>query len=282
MKLATYTVHQGAVKKHNLLELSAVYAPGLPGARIKSKLAADGATLSLKDGKVVDKQGNCLMSTNIKDFKPTDILRFNLSFDGDIEKVGEVEGDNMTLEELQNAYNALQAEKNTLQATLDGVNVALESEKARVLAVTAERDEVQTREKAAVKIFAQSEVDKVDLTNKLAASGAKVTELQAEVATKETVVKEYRTHLEERCSKLSIAVNGASHNPDIFTKEIAALSNADLKVKIEGMEKQLAQLIPTGRKTVVKDGVVTELNDNEEDRIEDKMPVNYDLHKIGK
>ena len=98
MKQCTYTVHQGWFRDRNLLELSGVYAPAMPGMQIDA-----GAQMSLKDTEAgkgffsVGKDGEAkptgkaMVSRNIKDFQKDDLLRFNHAGDGVIELIGRVE-----------------------------------------------------------------------------------------------------------------------------------------------------------------------------------------------
>ena len=280
MKLATYTVHQGAVKKRNLIELSAVYAAGLPGARIRGDLSIpDSTNLSIKDGKLVNGNDVCIMSTNIKDFKPTDILRFNLRFDGSIERVCEVVGEGeMTIKELQDALNAMTAEKNTLQAQVDGIKVSLEEVKGQLQTAQTTLAQKENEAKTLTGILGQSEHDKADLQIKLADAEGQITQLQADLEAQKKVAEKYVTSLKDQCRKLSVAINGAAHNDELFDKEIAALSVDDLVKKSDLMQIQLAQMIPVGRKTQQAGGLV----DRGHDLPEDNQPVDPALYKFGK
>jgi hypothetical protein len=120
-----------------------------------------------------------------------------------------------------------------------------------------------------------SEADKVDLRQGLDDAERKIEQLEAVLQAKTAIADTYVNDLKERCSKLSIQINGMNHNPEIFNKEIDALSVEDLKLKIDGLEKQLAQSIPVGRQTETKTMVIKEqLNQGSVD--------NPALHKFKK
>ena len=153
MKQATYVIHPGIVQDRNLLELSAVYYPALPGARIES-----GDFVIGKDrvAKIIDKDDRAICSANIKDFQPGDILRFNYAFSGSIEKVGsefpkEKPNDdlkrlaknlslsekdkvelNLKIEKVTKKNMDLEAENKSLKTTVDGYVLDLRNECRRL------------------------------------------------------------------------------------------------------------------------------------------------------
>ena len=137
MKQATYVIHPGIVQDRNLLELSAVYCPALPGARIES-----GDFVIGKDrvAKIVDKDDRAICSANIKDFQPGDILRFNYAFSGSIEKVGSEfpkEKPNEDLEKLTRNLSLSEADK-------AGLNLKIEKVNKEILELRAENKSLKT------------------------------------------------------------------------------------------------------------------------------------------
>jgi chromosome segregation ATPase len=116
-------------------------------------------------------------------------------------------------------------------------------------------------------------MEKQDLTQKLERTIQEIEELKVQLDENKTIADSYVRDLKAQCSKLSIQINGMNHNPEIFDKEIANLSVEDLKLKIDGLEKQLAQSIPIGKQTETKTMVVKErLNEGSND--------NPELHKF--
>jgi hypothetical protein len=158
IKTATYTVHQGKVKSRNLIELSGVYAGAMPGKRVQGEFSIpDNSTLKVTGGKLVDEKGTIFASTNIKDFKPDDILRFNYAFDGSIEKVGE----NMTAKEQQELVRNLslsEQDKVTLSNQLEVANkkiqkLEVEKQGFKEIADAYRKDLVEKCRKRSVGIF---------------------------------------------------------------------------------------------------------------------------------
>jgi len=283
MKLCTYTVHQGAIKKRNLIELSGVYAGAMPGKRVKGEFGLpENSNLEVKEGKVVDGQGGVFASTNLKDFKETDVLRFNFQFDGSIEKVGETDMGSEEIKAILDKFKVAEGEITSLKKSLEDLQVQYDvlkslSDKtqADLEAVKADLGKEKADHQSTVKNLSLSEADKVDLRQGLDEAEGKIEQLEAVLQVKTAIADTYINDLKERCSKLSIQINGMNHNPEIFNKEIDALSVEDLKLKIDGLEKQLAQSIPVGRQTETKTMIIKEqLNQGSED--------NPALHKFKK
>jgi hypothetical protein len=266
MQLCTYTVHQGSVKKRNLIELSGVYAGAMPGKRVKGEFSLpENSNLEVKEGKVVDGQGGVFGSTSLKDFKETDVLRFNFQFDGSIEKVGETDMSSGEIKSILEKLNKLEGEKlvletslSDLQAKVDALQLLFDKVQADLVAVGMDLDKERIDHKATVKHLSLSEMEKQDLTQKLERTIQEIEELKVQLDENKTIADSYVRDLKAQCSKLSIQINGMNHNPEIFDKEIANLSVEDLKLKIDGLEKQLAQSIPIGKQTETKTMVVKE------------------------
>ncbi len=282
-KLCTYTVHQGSVRKRNLIELSGVYAGAMPGKRVKGEFnLPENSHLEVKEGKVIDGQGGVFASTNIKDFKETDILRFNFEFDGSIEKVGETEMSSEEVKAILDKLRLAEIEISTLRKSLedlqtqyDGLKPLLDKTQADLEAVGADLGKEKTNHQTTIKNLQLSEVDKVELQNKLGKANQTIEKLRADLQAQTVIAEAYVQNLKDRCSKLSVQLNGMNHNQKIFDKEIEALSIDELKVKIEGLEKQLAQSIPPGKQTETKTMIIKEkLNNGSED--------NPALHKFKK
>jgi len=281
MQLCTYTVHQGSVKKRNLIELSGVYAGAMPGKRVKGEFSLpENSNLEVKEGKVVDGQGGVFGSTSLKDFKETDVLRFNFQFDGSIEKVGETDMSSGEIKSILEKLNKLEGEKlvletslSDLQAKVDALQLLFDKVQADLVAVGMDLDKERIDHKATVKHLSLSEMEKQDLTQKLERTIQEIEELKVQLDENKTIADSYVRDLKAQCSKLSIQINGMNHNPEIFNKEIDVLSVEDLKLKIDGLEKQLAQSIPVGKQTETKTMVIKErLNEGSND--------NPSLHKF--
>ena len=273
-KLCTYTVHQGSIKKRNLIELSGVYAGAMPGKRVKGEFSSpENSNLEIKEGRVVDGQGSVFASTNLKDFRETDVLRFNFQFDGSIEKVGETDMSSEEVKSILEKLKKLEGEKLALETSLSDLQVKFEDlqvllhvTQAKLEGVKASLDLEEVKHKATVKSLSLSEMEKQDLKQKLEVAIQEIEDLKVEWDEYITVADSYVSDLKEKCSKLSIQINGMSHNPEIFNKEMDALSVEDLKLKIDGLEKQLAQSIPVGKQTETKTMVVKErLNEGSND-----------------
>lgn len=282
-KLCTYTVHQGSIKKRNLIELSGVYAGAMPGKRVKGEFGLpENSNLEVKEGKVVDGQGGVFASTNLKDFKDTDVLRFNFQFDGSIEKVGEADMSSEEVKSILEKLKTLEGEKLALETSLSDLQVRFDALKSLLDQTQVDLGVVKTdlgKEKTShqftIKNLSLSEADKVDLRQGLDEAERKIEQLEAVLQVKTAIADTYTNDLKGKCSKLSVQVNGMSHNQELFDKEIATLSVEDLKLKIDGLEKQLAQSIPVGKQTETKSMVIKEqLNQGSEDN-----PV---LHKFKK
>lgn len=259
MRRCTYTIHQGSVKERNIVELSGVYAGALPGARITGFSIP--ANTEPKDGKFIGKDGLTVLSANIKDFKENDVLLFNCSFDGSIEKVGVVGAESSLSGGEDNA------EDKTLNITIvkkyeekiQQLNAELEGyaeAKSRLLVLQTELDTIKaTHDKlqkdfdALKTVLGMSEADKVDLQAKLYDAQKKIARLDADVTRYKAVADDFLSNLKARCKKLSVQVNGQHFNEDLFEKEVKNFSIAELQVKIAGLEAQLVELIPTERKT---------------------------------
>jgi len=282
-KLCTYTVHQGSIKKRNLIELSGVYAGAMPGKRVKGDFGLpENSNLEVKEGRVVDGHGSVFASTNLKDFKETDVLRFNFQFDGSIEKVGETDMSSEEVKSILEKLNKLEGEKLVLEKSLSGLQMKLDTLEpllneavAELGAKGAELVVEKLDHKATARSLSLSEMDKQDLTQKLERTIQEIEELKVQLDEYITVADSYVSDLKEKCSKLSIQINGMSHNPEIFNKEIANLSVEDLKLKIDGLEKQLAQSIPVGKQTETKTMVVKE-------RLNEGFNGNPELYKFKK
>ena len=282
-KLCTYTVHQGSIKKRNLIELSGVYAGAMPGKRVKGEFGLpENSNLEVKEGRVVDGHGGVFASTNLKDFKETDVLRFNFQFDGSIEKVGETDMSSEEVKSILEKLKKLEGEKLVLEKSLTDLQVRFDEwrtlndkEHAGLEVVKAELEKEKKDHKATARSLSLSEMEKQDLKQKLEGVIQEIEDLKVELDENITVADSYVSDLKEKCSKLSIQINGMSHNPEIFNKEMDALSVEDLKLKIDGLEKQLAQSIPVGKQTETKTMVIKErLNEGSND--------NPSLHKFKK
>ncbi len=282
-KLCTYTVHQGSIKKRNLIELSGVYAGAMPGKRVKGEFSLpENSNLEVKEGKIMDGQGGVFGSTSLKDFKETDILRFNFQFDGSIEKVGETDMSSEEVKSILEKLKKFEEEKLALETSLSDLQVDFDEMKVNLDETLVILEKEKADHKITVNNLAQSEVDKVNLQTakdnlqkSLDKANEKIKKLEADLQTKAVVADSYVRDLKAQCSKLSIQINGMNHNPAIFDKEIDALSVEDLKLKIDGLEKQLAQSIPTGKQTETRTMVVKErLNEGSND--------NPALHKFKK
>lgn len=250
MKQATYTVHQGWFKDHNLLELSGVYRGAMFGSRIEpgqqqysgNENGIGGYWVIDKDSKEAKQTGQRMFSRNIKDFKPGDVLRFNHNGDGMIELMGRVE-----MKENENGEANYDVLIKDLEAKLKAEHDAHAALKAELEKTVEELTKIREEHKAVVKTLGMSEVDKVDLGEKLAAANQKIAELEAKLAETQKVIDAYVTSLKEECRKMSVRVLGQNHKDDIFDKEVEALSIEDLKLKIQAYEKQASQMFPAGR-----------------------------------
>jgi chromosome segregation ATPase len=98
-----------------------------------------------------------------------------------------------------------------------------------------------------VKVLALSETDKVAMAEKLEAATKEVERLKAENTDLQKKIDEYVKSLKKQAEEWSVRFNGASHNAEIFKKEIDALSIDELKQKIETLKKQVAEKYPQGR-----------------------------------
>jgi len=162
----------------------------------------------------------------------------------------------------------LQGQYDVLKPLLDKTQVDLEVAKA-------EQGMERNRHLVTAKNLSLSEVDKVDLQKSLGKANKTIEKLQADLRAQTAIAGAYIQGLKDRCSKLSIQINGMNHKQEIFDKEISSLSVEDLKLKIEGFEKQLAQSIPNGKQTETKTMIIREqLNQGSED--------NPALHKFKK
>jgi len=281
MKQCTYTVHQGKITSRNLIELSGVYAGAMPGKRVQVEFSLqEGSSFDLKDGKVTDPKGNVFGSMNIKDFKETDILRFNFQFDGSIEKVGETDMSSEEVKSILEKLNKLEGEKLVLEKSLSDLEVRLDEfrtlndkEHAYLKVVKAELEKEKEDHKATARSLSLSEMDKQDLKQKLEVAIQEIEDLKVQLDENKAIADSYFGDLKEKCSKLSVQINGMNHNPKLFDKEIDALSVEDLKLKIDGLEKQLAQSIPVGKQTETKTMVVKE-------RLDEGSNDNPELHKF--
>ena len=284
VKQCTYTVHQGYVKDHNLMELSGVYRGAMWGSRIESqglKVTQDGEMR-----KIVDKDNKLVASTNIKDFKPEDVLRFNFHFQGSIDKVG------TTGEEKTDADQAVAIMEKIKK--VETANLGLQEQVTDITGqlVTLNTEAVQLRGEKTVlegkladcgKNLGLSEADKSELEKQVkaleldvSARDERIKELESAKKELEVIVVEYRNGLEERCRKLSVAINGDSFDEKLLLKEISALSNAELQGKNSALEAQLAKMIPIVRQTVQTDKVHFGLNN----RGVTTQPTKPELHKI--
>jgi hypothetical protein len=108
---------------------------------------------------------------------------------------------------------------------------------------------LRTELKRATHNLARSEVDKVDLQDALDKANKENDKLKKDLKVKSDIADSFVKTLKERVTKLSIQVNGMHHNEEVFNKEIGNLSTDELKTKIEGLEKQLAETIHVGRLT---------------------------------
>lgn len=240
MRQATYTVHQGPMKKLNLAEISGVYRGALWGAKVDNQLSAKDGAGKKEDSPAVT------MSRNIKDFKEGDILRFNCAGDGVIELVSR-EGDApkdqaAALKAAQDKVTALTAENKQLQEKKE----TFLKERETLFAKT---KELEDSVKSVSKILALSEADKVSLQQQLDGATEKIKTLEEENAALKSANDKFLADLKARCEKLSIQVNGQNHKPELFAKEIAALSDDEIRTKIVAFEEQLASLYPPGRKS---------------------------------
>ena len=271
MKQCTYTVHQGYFKDLNLAETSAVYRGALRGARIE-----DGSSLSEKDaGKdggfmQVDKDGvarptgKAVQSRNIKDFMPTDVLRFNYTGDGVIELVGRISEEEKKKAEDSQAV-ALAAQVKDLLAEVGREQEKTKTVQAAFTAMEKELGDLKEAHKATTKVLSLSEVDKVELQTKLDEAMKKITDLEAKNSANEKLAQEYVASLKAECDKLAIGINGMAHNPEIFQKELSALTVEELKLKKDVLQKQFVQMFPTGQKSEPQ-GQVFKANTGKEER----------------
>ena len=243
MKQATYTVHQGVMKKLNLAEISGVYRGALWGAKVESQLSVDGKN---KEGKNVPMP---VMSRNIKDFKEGDVLRFNCAGDGVIELVERPQEDQSGKDP---AAELNAAQKKIILVT--GENGFLKTESTKLQAKITELDGSL---KAVSKTLSLSEVEKVDLKDQLDAAVEASRTLEAENKVLTAANEKFMAELKARCEKLSIQVNGQNHKAELFVKEIAALSADEIRAKIIGLETQLAALFPPGRKSQGSESVLS-------------------------
>jgi hypothetical protein len=282
MKLATYTLHQGFFKELNLAELSGVYRGALRGARIE-----DGSSLSVKDagkdggfmqvGKdgVAKPTGKEVLSRNIKDFMPTDVLRFNYAGDGMIELVGRISEDEKKKADDSQAV-ALAAQVKDLLAEVSREQEKNKTVQAAFTAMEKELGDLKEAHKATTRVLALSEVDKVDLQTKLAEAKVQITDLEVKNTANEKLAQEYVAALKAECEKLAVGINGMAHNPEIFGKELGALSVEEMKTKKDVLQKQFAQMFPTGRKSEAP-GNVFKVDDGKEARPVADRP---ELYKI--
>jgi chromosome segregation ATPase len=210
------------------------------------------------------------MSRNIKDFKEGDILRFNCAGDGVIELVsrdGETPKDQAAdLKAAQDKITALTAENKELRERKEAFLKDRET-------LFTKKAELEESLKLASTNLGLSEADKVSLQQQLDAATEKIKTLEVENATLKAANDKFLADLKARCEKLSIQVNGQNHKPELFAKEIAALSMDEIRTKIAGLETQLAALFPPGRKSQDNLSVLT--GDKQ-----DKTPVNHALYKI--
>lgn len=253
-KQCTYTVHPGYFKDHNLLELSGVYRGALWGARIESL-----STKGLGDKQGSEEEKEVSVSTNIKDFKPTDILRFNYAFDGSIEKLGSIDKEHEESEAAKQILLKIKEREQEIQnlntrivladKEIEALRIELESVKqgASNAQTTLETEIRQLKADLDLcgKNLAMSEQDKVELTQRL----ERLKQMEVENKSLKVTVEGYVNDLRARIEKLSIQINGTNVDVELLKKEIANLSIPDLRHKIDALEKQLAQMIPTGRKT---------------------------------
>lgn len=249
MRQATYTVHQGPMKKLNLAEISGVYRGALWGARVDNQL-------SVRNGVKKDSPPTVFMSRNIKDFKEGDILRFNCAGDGVIELVSREgnapENQAEELKAAQDKITVLTAENKDLREKKE----ALLKERETLFT---QKGELEESLKLASKNLGLSETDKVNLQQQLDAAAEKIKTLEEEKASLKNANDKFLDELKARCEKLSIQVNGQNHKPELFAKEIGALSPDEIRTKIGALEEQLASLYPPGRKSQQSENVQTGL-----------------------
>lgn len=262
MKQCTYTVHQGWFRDRNLLELSGVYAPAMPGMQIDG-----GGQMSVRDaepgkgyfsvgkGGEAKPTGKAVVSRNIKDFQKDDLLRFNHAGDGVIELIGRVE---MTKEEekkhaeeivtnLKSEAQKAQAEvAKALEAVgkLQADNKAIQEKLSALVDKHAKLDEDHNR---LVKVLASSETDKVGMAEKLDLVTKEVEKLKTENADMQKQIEAHINSLRKDADEWDVRLNGVNHNAEIFKKEIEALTVDELKLKIETLKKQVAEKYPQGR-----------------------------------
>jgi uncharacterized protein YjaG (DUF416 family) len=152
------------------------------------------------------------------------------------------------------------------QVKFDALQPLLDKTKADLELVKTDLVKEKTDHQVTVKNLSLSEVDKVNLQKSVDEANKKIKKLETELQVKAGIADSYVRDLKEKCSKLSIQINGMNHNAEIFDKEMASLSVEDLKLKIEGLEKQLAQSLPPGRQTVTKTMIIEEhLNEGSKD-----------------
>jgi hypothetical protein len=253
------------------------------GARIE-----DGSSLSVKDatGKdpgffQVDKDksakptGKTMLSRNIKDFMSTDILRFNYAGDGMIELVGRVENEEKKKAEDSQAV-ALADQVKGLLAELGREQEKTKTVQATLATTEKELGELKETHKATTKVLSLSEVDKVELQTKLADAEKKIQELEVKNSANEKLAQEFVASLRAECDKLAVGINGMAHNPELFQKELSALSVDELKQKKDVLQKQFTQMFPTGRKSEAS-GNVFQANKGTEERPAGDRP---ELYKI--
>jgi len=294
-KQCSYTVHQGFFKDHNLMELSGVYRGAMWGARIESRgwsIGNDKVTQHL-----IEHNGKVLASTNIKDFRPNDILRFNYQFDGSIEKMGSIEGEGVDIEEYKKMENDLKEaikEKTELNLKIEELSGRLLDFTKRLEVALCKTEEELVANKQLIKenedlrienarlkdeikeltrVFALSQSDQVELKQKLDEANKEIERLGIELKHRVEEVDQYIADLRGRCKKLSIQINGQSFNEGFFDKEVLSLSVDELRQKISILEKQLAQMIKVGRLTVVTDKV-------HQGNLANNAPQNSKLFKI--
>jgi regulator of replication initiation timing len=254
MKQCTYTVHPGLFNQHNLMELSGVYRGAMWGARIEPS----NLSIVKKDEFVKkDEKDRILVSTNIKDFKPNDILRFNCAFDGSIELVGSLENgkDSEKYQVMENELKRITKERDELNLKIEGLSGTLLDLSEENKNLKTENAKLKDDIKELTRVFALSESDKVGLQEKLDEANREIERLGIELKHRVEEVDQYIADLRGRCKKLSIQINGQSFNEGFFDKEVLSLSVDELRQKISILEEQLAQMIKVGRLTVVTDKV---------------------------
>lgn len=265
LRQATYTVHQGPMKKLNLAEISGVYRGAMWGAKVDNQLSVK----EPKEGGKTD-QPTIFLSRNIKDFKEGDILRFNCAGDGVIELVSrETDPSKKTGgdpgEELKKA-----------QEEVSGLTAANKTQKENLLVTIGKVKELEASIKSVSGILALSEADKAGLQMKIDAGEEKIKKLELENKALKETNDQYLAELVARCEKLSIQVNGQAHNPDLFKKEVAALKPEEIRLKVAGLEEQVAALYPAGRKSVASILIHKGPSRGAEE------PINPELYKIGR